>query len=81
MNAPTPAPGYDSATLMEMYPDGRTFYDETDDQKAFVRTCHGHGLTVSIHHPPEQGRETWATVYIPAHKLEWFYALNLRVGT
>lgn len=70
--------------LIALYPDGRTFYDETDDTETFVETCHKMGLTTATHRPPPDnadGLTPWTTVYVPARLLFDFYALNLRVGT
>lgn len=68
--------------LVALYPEGRTFYDESDDQQAFIRTMNEMGLTASVHHAPkDSGLEPWATVHVPVSKLVAFYALNLRVGT
>jgi hypothetical protein len=68
--------------LVDLFPDGRTFYDETDDREAFIAACHAMGLTVSTHQaPPEADLEPWTTVYVPAEKLYDFYALDLTVGT
>ena len=73
---------FTEAELVDLYPDGRTFYDESDDLAAFIAACHGLGLTVSTHQaPPEAGLDPWTTVYVPADKLAAFYALDLRVGT
>lgn len=69
-------------TFAAFYPDGRTYYDETDDRAAFVAACHGLGLTVCTHEaPPEANLQPWTTVFVPASKLEAFEALGLRVGT
>lgn len=66
----------------DFYPDGRTFYDETDDTAAFIEACHAMDLCPAINFPPpERELEPFTTVYVPAHKLHAFYALGLRVGT
>jgi hypothetical protein len=68
--------------LAEFYPDGRTFYDESDDSEAWIASCHGLGLwPVTNHPPPSSGLEPFITVEVPAEKLGAFYALDLRMGT
>jgi hypothetical protein len=68
--------------LAEFYPDGRTFYDESDDREAFIAACHGLGLwPMTNYPPPEADLEPFTTVQVPAEKLGAFYALGLRVGT
>jgi hypothetical protein len=68
--------------LMDLYPDGRTYYDETDDPAGFMAACHSLDLSVAVNHPPAStGLEPYATVYVPPKKLGDFERLGLRVGT
>lgn len=71
-----------SEELIDLYPDGRTFYDESDDVDGFIAACHGLDLCPAINYPPPStGLEPFATVQVPAVKLFDFYALDLRMGT
>jgi hypothetical protein len=73
---------FEGIDLVELYPDGRTFYDETDDAAEFIKACHAFGLCPATNHPPPgNDLDDFVTVYVPAHKLVEFYELGLRVGT
>lgn len=75
-------PEMTSAELVDLYPDGRTFYYEGDDVPSFIKACHDFDLCPATNFPPPQrDLEPFTTVYVPAHKLFDFYALDLRVGT
>jgi hypothetical protein len=70
--------------LVDLYPDGRVFYDESDDRDAFIAACHGLNLYPQVTFPPPSDptlKEPWATVHVPAKQLGDFYRLDLRVGT
>lgn len=68
--------------LATLYPDGRTFYYEGDDLPSFIETVHGLDLCPATNYPPPgRGLDPFTTVYVPAKRLDAFYALDLRVGT
>ncbi len=69
----------DQQELAALYPDGRTFYDETDDQAAFIAQMVDLGFVVQVTYAKDM--EPWATVLVPADRLAEFYALDLVVGT
>jgi hypothetical protein len=66
-------------SLADLYPEGRTFYDETDDQKDFIDKLVALDYHVTVHHAKDM--DSWATVYVPVDRLKEFYDMDLVVGT